>query len=101
MVKSVLPNIDMIKAICIDNNVKELYLFGSALTNKFSDKSDIDFLVDFNSMTPLEYTDKYFKLKFSLEEILNREIDLLEKKTLKNPFLSLEIDKHKQLIYAA
>ncbi len=97
----VLLHIDEIKTVCIDNNVKELYLFGSALTRKFSDKSDVDFLVDFNSMTPAEYTLKYFSLKFSLEEILQREIDLLEKKSLRNPFFSMEIDKRKQLIYAA
>ena len=98
---AVLPHIEEIKTICIDNNVKELYLFGSALTDKFTINSDIDFLVEFKKMTPAEYTDKYFKLKFSLEEVLKREIDLLETKALRNPFVSQEIEKHKQLIYAA
>jgi len=82
-------------------SVKELYLFGSSLTNGFTNESDIDLLVDFKRLSPIEYADNYFSLKFSLEKILGRGIDLLEQKSLTNPFLKSEIDSKKQLLYAA
>ena len=95
------PYIEKIKSLCVDNDVQELYLFGSALTDKFSTSSDIDLLVDFKTTTPLEYTNKYFKLKFQLEDIFGRPVDLLEKRALRNPYLLDSIERHKTLIYAA
>ena len=56
-------------------------------------------MVDFETNDPIEYTDNYFDLKFELERILNRSIDLLENKAIKNPFLRENIDKSKVLIY--
>lgn len=55
-------------------------------------------MVDFDISDPLEYSDNYFDLKFELEKILNRSIDLLENKAIKNPFLRENIDKSKKLI---
>jgi predicted nucleotidyltransferase len=62
-------------------------------------ESDVDLMVDFDTSDPLEYTDSYFDLKFELERILSRSIDLLENKAIKNPFLRASIDKSKILIY--
>ena len=50
-------------------------------------KSDIDFIVKFHQLDLSKYADNYFDLKFSLEEILKREIDLLEEKSIKPIFL--------------
>lgn len=90
---------NQIKGLCEDHNVKFLYSFGSINTPHFSDHSDVDLLVDFDTNDPFEYTDNYFGLKFELERILNRSIDLLENKAIKNPFLRENIDKTKVLIY--
>ena len=46
-----------------------------------------------------KYADNYFDLKFSLEEILKREIDLLEEKSIKNPYFLEVVNHQKQLIY--
>ena len=35
-----------ISALCQQNKVKNLYVFGSVLTDRFTDKSDIDMVVD-------------------------------------------------------
>ena len=43
--------------------------------------------------------DNYFDLKFSLEEILKREIDLLEEKSIRNPYFLEAVNHQKQLIY--
>ena len=90
-----------IRNLCRKNKVKNLYVFGSVLTDSFTDKSDIDLIVDIDSNDPLDYADSYFNLKFALEELLNRQIDLLENKAIKNPYLRENIDNSKTLLYAS
>jgi predicted nucleotidyltransferase len=90
-----------IRELCQKNRVKSLYVFGSVLTDQFTDKSDIDLIVDIDSIDPLEYSDFYFNLKFALEELLRREIDLLESRALKNPYLIDNINQSKTLLYAS
>jgi hypothetical protein len=90
-----------IRLLCQKNRVKSLYVFGSVLTDQFTDKSDIDLIVDIDSIDPLEYSDFYFNLKFALEELLRREIDLLESRALKNPYLIDNINQSKTLLYAS
>ena len=90
---------DQINRLCKNNKVKTLYSFGSVNKISFTQESDIDLMVDFDTNDPLEYADRYFDLKFELERILNRSIDLLENKSIRNPFLRANIDKSKILIY--
>jgi uncharacterized protein len=93
--------ISEIKNLCQQNKVKNLYVFGSVLTDRFTDNSDIDLIVDIDSNDPLDYADSYFNLKFALEDLLKRQIDLLENKTIKNPYLRDSIDNSKTLLYAS
>ncbi|MDZ7626599.1 MAG: nucleotidyltransferase domain-containing protein [Ignavibacteriaceae bacterium] len=97
--KALDPYIEPIKAICRQYRVKTLFAFGSAVKDKMSPDSDIDFVVEIESNDPFIYTENYFELKFQLEKLLKREIDLLEQKAIKNPFLSEEIDSNKVLVY--
>ena len=92
-------NISPISNLCREYKVKQLFVFGSVLTDNFKKNSDIDFIVDFQGMDLYEYADNYFDLKFSLEHLLNREVDLLEDKAIRNPYLRKSIDSSKQLIY--
>lgn len=92
-------NIEKIRDLCTKHKVGRLFAFGSVLTDKFQNDSDIDFLVDFNGVDLYEYADNYFDLKQSLESLLKREIDLLEDKAINNPYLRQSIDSSKQLIY--
>lgn len=92
-------NINKIKSLCKKHKVRAMYVFGSVLTEKFSKSSDIDLLVDFLPMNALEYTENYYDLKFSLQDIFNRKIDLLEQKALKNPYFIQNINENKKLIY--
>lgn len=89
-----------IKNLCLQNKVKSLYVFGSVLTDKFSEKSDIDLVVDIDSNDPFDYADSYFNLKFSLQDLFKRPIDLLENKAIKNPYIRKNIDRSKSLVYA-
>ena len=70
------------------------------MTDEFTESSDIDLIVEIDSDDPLEYADNYFNLKFALEEIFKRQIDLLENKAVKNQYLRENIDKSKSLLYA-
>lgn len=92
-------NLDTIRVLCNKHKVSTLFIFGSILTYKFKNSSDIDLLVDFADVDLYDYADNYFDLKYSLENLLKREIDLLEDKAIKNPFLRQSIDSSKQLIY--
>ena len=80
--------------------MKSLFVFGSVLTNKFSDKSDIDLVVDIDSNDPFDYADSYFNLKFAIQDLFKRPIDLLENKAIKNPYIRQNIDRSKSLVYA-
>lgn len=88
-----------INSLCKIHKVKSLYAFGSVLTKDFNENSDIDLIVDFHPLNVLEYGDNYYELKFSLESILNRPIDLLEEKAIKNPYFKRNIMTQRQLIY--
>jgi predicted nucleotidyltransferase len=71
------------------------------LTDKFSDTSDIDLMVDFEAIELKSYADNYFNLKFALENILRRPIDLLEEKAIKNPYFKKAVEQQRQLIYGS
>ena len=89
-----------INNLCLQNKVKTLYVFGSVLTDQFSEKSDIDLVVDIDLNDPFDYADSYFNLKFALQDLLKRPIDLLENKAIKNPYFLRNLDSSKSLIYA-
>lgn len=90
---------DKITQLCRTYDVKSLSAFGSVLTERFSSESDVDFIVDFRTKDPITYAENYFQLKFQLETILKRHIDLLEEKSIHNPYLRGHIDKHKVGLY--
>lgn len=92
-------HIDQIKRLCELNKVSALFAFGSVTTDLFKPDSDIDLIVDIDDSDPISYSDKYFNLKFQLEEILKRQVDLLEGKAIRNKFLKIEIDRTKVQIY--
>ena len=94
------PYKDDLTRLCAQNKVKSLYAFGSVLTDRFRPESDIDMVVDIDSENPLEYGDCYFNLKFALEDLFCRPIDLLENKAIRNKYLRREIDNTKELVYA-
>ncbi len=93
--------LNQIENLCKKHKVKNLFVFGSVLTENFSDNSDIDLIIEINTNDPIDYAENYFDFKFKLEDLLKRKIDLLEQKALKNKYLIENIDKTKRIIYAA
>lgn len=84
------------------HNVTSIALFGSAAKNTMSELSDVDFLVQFSdTIDVLEYAENYFSLLESLENLIGKKIDLVSKKSLKNPILIQSIESSKIELYAA
>jgi predicted nucleotidyltransferase len=90
----------IIEKICKDFQVNQMYVFGSITTKEFNENSDIDFLISFsNGLSIDDYTENYFALHQKLEDIFNRNIDLLTDNSLSNPYFIDSINQSKQLIY--
>jgi predicted nucleotidyltransferase len=85
--------------LCDNHKVKELYLFGSVLTDQFTETSDIDMLIQFNQFELSEYFDNYMDLKEKLEKMLNRQVDLVENQAIRNPIFRKILDREKRLLY--
>lgn len=92
-------HIKEIEQLCDRHSVRKLYAFGSALTDKFDQDSDVDLIVDFEPIDISQYADNYYNLKFSLEDIFHRPVDLLEEKAIKNPYFRQVVNNQRQLVY--
>lgn len=94
-------NLQHILDLCRKHKVKTLSVFGSILTDRFNDWSDVDLLVDFEpvDLDQFDYVGNYFDLKDSLEKLLKRKVDLVEYGNNLNPIFNALVDKKKQLIY--
>ncbi len=99
--KEINKYIDTIQKLCLKHHVKSLYAFGSVLQDTFDQFSDIDMIVEFQPLELKLYAGNYYDLKFSLQQILHRAVDLLENQAIKNPYLRKEIETKKQLVYVA
>jgi predicted nucleotidyltransferase len=92
-------NLSSVSELCRQYNVKNMYLFGSALTGQFTSSSDVDLLVNFGNVNLYHYFDNYMELKDKLELLFQHSVDLVEEKTIKNPVLRRSIERNKKLIY--
>jgi predicted nucleotidyltransferase len=92
-------NIGLVSELCKRHNVKNMYLFGSILSDKSTPESDVDLLVNFGDVNLFYYFDNYMGLKEELEKLFNCPVDLVEEKTVKNPVLRRSIERDKKLIY--
>ena len=69
--------------------VKRLALFGSAAREQDSPESDVDFLVRFSAPSTF---DLYMNLKFWLEDLIGRPVDLVTEKALR-PELRASVER--------
>lgn len=94
-------NLQHIFDLCRRHKVKSLAVFGSILTDRFTDKSDVDMLVDFEPVDhdTFDYVDNYFNLRDALEMLFGRKVDLIEYGNQLNPLFKASVDRKKQMIY--
>ena len=89
-----------IEDFCRRWRIEELGLFGSVLREDFRPDSDVDVLISFEPEIPWSLFD-WMDMIEELQEILGREVDLVEKSGLRNPFRRQAILSTRQVIYAA
>ncbi len=91
-----------IEELCRSHHVLRLDLFGSAATGTDRQgESDLDFLVEFDQDQPGSYSDAYFGLLESLEQLFDRKVDLVVGSAIKNPYFRESVERTKASIYAA
>lgn len=96
-------NLQKIIELCKKHRVKDLSVFGSILTDRFNDESDVDLLVNFEPHDPdsmeFDYFRNYWDFQDSLEQLFGREVDLVEEEGLRNKYFIANVNRTKQLIY--
>ena len=86
--------------LCKSHNVKNIYAFGSAVTENFNDESsDIDLLIEIDTEDPIERGENLMDIWDKLEDFFQRKVDLLTDSSIKNPILRKNIDTTKILLY--
>ena len=93
-------NMEKIAALCRKYKVAKLWVFGSILTPRFNDNSDIDFSVIFHYDQIEDLFVTFFDFIFDLEKLLGRKIDLVDETAVKNKYFKEELDSTKHLIYS-
>ncbi len=91
---------EKIAAFCQRWKIAELSLFGSVLREDFGPDSDVDILVSFVPDIPWSLYD-WMAMQEELKVLFGRDVDLVEKSTLRNPFRRHAILPSRKVIYAA
>ena len=94
---------EALAALCRAYGVARLELFGSAARgHDFNPQtSDFDFLVEFQREPVMSPLTQFFGLAEELEALLGRHVDLVEARSVKNPFVQASIDRSRKVIYGA
>ena len=92
---------DKIVALCKKYKVAKLWVFGSILTTRFNDRSDVDFIVEFDSdrLDILDYADNFFDFIHSIEDVVKRKIDMVVDSSIRNPYFRKEVNDTRRLIW--
>ena len=92
-------NLQRIYELCRKYKVKSLYAFGSILTPRFNDDSDVDLLVNFNDNEVADPFINFFDFIYDLESLFGRKVDLVDETAVSNKYFKEELNATKQLIY--
>jgi uncharacterized protein len=89
-------------SLCRRFHVRRLELFGSGVRPDFDpERSDLDFLVEFDRHDKLPALEAYFGLKDALEQLMSRRVDLLMPGAIENPYIRASIEESRETLYAA
>jgi hypothetical protein len=87
--------------LCRRLGVRKLELFGSAARGDFNRaQSDVDFLFEFDDNSD-RLADRFFELLESLEQLLERKVDLVSSRDVSNPYFLQVINSDRVTLYAA
>lgn len=92
----------MLCTLCRTHRVKALYLFGSATREDFDpQRSDLDFLVEFESLPKGQRADAYFGLREDLVRLFGRPVDLVTVMSIRSPYVADSVNQSRIPLYAA
>ena len=88
--------------LCKNRRVRRLALFGSAATDSFDrSSSDLDLIVEFKPMSPVQHADNYFGLIEDLQQLFEVPVDLIELEPIRNPFFRQAVAETEEVLYEA
>jgi len=91
---------DQLALVCGRRKVAKLEIFGSAATGAFDpQRSDLDFLVTFESDYFPGIADAFAGLGEDLEALFERPVDLVTRRSVKNPYLEESIERSASTLY--
>jgi hypothetical protein len=91
---------DKIEAFCKKWKVAEFSLFGSILRADFRPDSDVDVLVGFAPDGGITFENRVDMLD-ELRAIFGHDVDLVDKRLVRNPFRRQTILSNREIVYAA
>ena len=91
---------EKIEAFCRRWKISKFSLFGSVLREDFGPDSDVDVLISFEPDIPWSLFD-WIDMVEELQAILRREVDVVEKSGLCNPFRRQAILTNRRVIYTS
>lgn len=91
---------EQVAAFCRKWKIRELALFGSVLRDDFRADSDVDVLVEFEDAYHPGYRG-WRAMEDELRSMFGRQVDLVEKSTVVNPYRRRHILANQQVVYAA
>ena len=93
---------EQIAELCRRYRVRRLAVFGSILRDDFDpERSDADFLVEFEAISAGEEVKNYFALQEELVTLFGRPVDLVMDGAIRNPYILKNIREQQQVLYAA
>jgi len=91
---------DVVK-ICKKYHISELSIFGSAIRDDFKEDSDVDILVVWENYRKKNNRWDFVTIVDDFSELLDREVDVVDKDGLKNPIRRADILANSEIVYVA
>ena len=102
MIPLITNHSDELAEICRRHHVKRLEVFGSAAVGDFNpEKSDIDFLVEFDDSDDFSLFQTRRDLTQELESLFNRSVDLVIFANVENPYFRISVESTREPIFEA
>ena len=89
-----------IAELCRRFRVRRLDVFGSAARGTPA-RSDVDLLVTYERGAAGPSLEEHFDLRDALAALFGREVDLVMSGAVRNPYIRADIERSKEVIYAA
>ncbi len=101
MIAEISSHREELRESCRRFHVRRLDLFGSATGDDFdADRSDLDFLVEFDRGAPRAMSFKtFFGLKEALEALFGRSVDLVEPSAMLNPYPKQSVERSRESVF--